>query len=469
MSLGYSHQIIKPLVRRHAADGAFYWLQHEASSNSPRLSLSDLGRYSELLDAHIEGVQVAGLTGWEVMLDALDRWKQPGEAFMCAYSALSRQDWDHLNILLGYVKTRPDELLRAIISAIAWLPQLDALCFITRWTTGGTDAIFQVAALRAFALIGKRRYPAEHSSSMPRDVLGEPLHSFLADENAHVRAAACRVASVYPADPQLDSILVFLLQDDDPAVRAQAAMALCRRYNMSVADPGLQHARLGAAEVLWQCVVSQIQQIQKLSGWYRKQGLRRLTGWVENLAWMVPRGHIQLPALLTFMPPRIALHFIAHHADPVHLPYVLAQMENEDTARFAGWVWSTMTGIELRTAGLTLPEPDQETSAALSDARLDADTGLPLPNYNAIRTYAVSSLQNGEPHLIGQLLTPVFALECLEKAPMAVRKIAASFILTCNRGLSIEIEGSASSQLDSLDILMDEISSYQAQQGQLPS
>lgn len=35
-------------------------------------------------------------------------------------------------------------------------------------------------------------------------------------------------------------------------------MALCRRYSMSVADPGLQHARLGAAEVLWQCVVSDL-------------------------------------------------------------------------------------------------------------------------------------------------------------------------------------------------------------------
>lgn len=53
--------VIEPLVRRHAEDAAFYWAQHDASAESPRLELSGLARFSQLLAAHLEGLEVAGL------------------------------------------------------------------------------------------------------------------------------------------------------------------------------------------------------------------------------------------------------------------------------------------------------------------------------------------------------------------------------------------------------------------------
>jgi hypothetical protein len=92
MSLQASPPVIAPLVRRHVEDASFYWAQHDASAYSPRLSLSGLARFSDLLDAHLEGVLVAGSAGWAPTLDALERWKQPGEAFVCTYAALHRGD-----------------------------------------------------------------------------------------------------------------------------------------------------------------------------------------------------------------------------------------------------------------------------------------------------------------------------------------------------------------------------------------
>ncbi|MDQ1918736.1 hypothetical protein [Massilia pseudoviolaceinigra] len=108
MQIGNNHKVIVALVKRHTEDAAFYWAQHEASIDSPRLSLNELARFSDLLDAHLEGISVAGSPGWQPALSALERWKQPGEAFVAAYSALGRNDPSELVQLLLHVRAQPE-------------------------------------------------------------------------------------------------------------------------------------------------------------------------------------------------------------------------------------------------------------------------------------------------------------------------------------------------------------------------
>lgn len=482
MSANIKQKVIAPLIRRHVEDASFYWTQHDASVYSPRLSLSGLARFSDLLGAHLEGVLVAGSAGWQPTLGALERWKQPGEAFVCAYAALYRNDVAQLGALLAIVRARPDELLRGVISALAWVPQASALALISRWTQDDSDSVMQVVALRALALIEARRTATENATAggiadaaAVQTALSQPLNHFLASADAHVRAAACRVAVNAQSDQQLELALGNCLQDADLAVRAQAAIAVAlhaRRAELNAAKNRIdryannfankrsgQSEDIGllAAETLWQCIVSQVSLVAESSGWYRKQALRRLNRWVQHLAGMIPLGNSQLSALLTFMPARVGLRFVAYHGDPAHLPYVLTQMTNVETARYAAWVWQTVTGVDLVAAGLSLNESEQATSPAISDARLDADLGLALPNAAAVAAYTNSSLHSGQAYLLGQLLTPASALAYLTESPQAIRHIAANYLQLRHPHLRITVRGPAHPQMAALEQLQDDV------------
>ncbi|HEX8610678.1 MAG TPA: hypothetical protein VF800_05260 [Telluria sp.] len=409
--------VIAPLVRRHAEDAAFYWSQHDGSAYSPRLTLAGLARFSHLLAAHLEGLEVAGPEGWTLALTALERWKQAGETFVCAYLALMTGIETQFDALLGQVRTSPEELLRGVISALAWAPPAQTLRVVHAWSGENNDPILQTAALRAAALIGSDALRA----------LSQPLIQFLNSPIEHVRSAACRAATIDLSDDALDAKLAACLHDPALPVRAEAAIALGRRQHRQAKVDS--DTNIIAAETLWLCVVEQVNLHNASTGWYRKQSLRRLNRWVQHLAGLIPIGHPKLATLLDFMPARVALRFIVYHGDPAHLPYVVAQMHEPGNARYAGWVWQTMTGIDLRSTGMYAPEPESEDdTAALSEARLDADLGLPLPNVDAISRYPSTALTSGQPYLLGQRLTPALALTVLDDAVQAQRSIAAHYL-----------------------------------------
>ena len=408
---------IAPLIRRHAEDAAFYWGLIDASVNSPRLSLAGLSQFIDLLDAHLEGLQIAGQDGWAPCLAALERWRKPADAFVCAHQAFSLNEASAVEAFLAQIRAHPDELLRGAISALAWLPTEQAAAIIRQWTGADSDVIAQVAALRSAAL----------RDTDASGLLAQPVERFLESQDAHIRAAACRVAAASTHRAPLAAALTTCLGDPAIAVRAEAAIALHVLGRQTPRRDG--EAGIALADAFWQCVVEQVVVLNESTGWYRHQALRRLRRWVRNLATMIPLGHDKIPALLDYMPPRISLQFIAYHGDPAHLAYVIARMSDPDTCRYAGWVWQTITGVDLGSAGLSLPEPALSVNnEGICEARLDADHGLPLPDMDAIARKSTATLPVGQRCLSGQVLTPLFALTVLETAPQARRSVASHFL-----------------------------------------
>ncbi len=419
---------IPPLVRRHAEDAAFYWNRHDASADSPRLGLAALGSFSQLLAAHLEGLAVAGAHAWPHCHAALERWKKPAEAFVCAYVAFAMAEPAYSEALLKQLRAHPDQLLRGVVSALAWLPAADAGRVIAQWTGTDSDSVMQVAALRAIALIG-----GEAALVMAR-----PLSAFLADPDPHVRAAACRAAAALPgASGQWDGVHA-LLDDPVAAVRAEAAIAIG-----SLAG----HARPSAARpflpILWHCVATQAELAAGASGWYRMQAQRRLERWVQQLALLQPPG-AACAAALAALPARVCLCFVAWHGDPCHLPLVIEHMDMPGLERYAGWVWQTMTGVDLVASGLGGSEPkrDQPTPR-VSGAGTDADFGLALPDVAAVRRHPSGGLSHGLRYLAGAVLTPARARELLRDAPQALRSIAAASLQQSHPGLRVHVRASA--------------------------
>ena len=424
--------VIGPLVHRHAEDAAFYWTLLDSSTQSVKLYLDRLEHFQVMLDAHLEGLSVAGTEGWAHAFAALEKWKKPGEAFVCTWLAVQidepqNDEPQKTNALLTFIRGNPEGLLRGAIAALAWSPASKRNARIAEWLSDESDAVVQVAALRAMALASRDELDAMPSVSR-----------FLQSPSPFVRTAACRAVSFAPGD--CDVALRVLMADDDLAVRAEAALALAAHGE-----------RRDVLPVLWQCVAKQATDAAELTGWYRMQAERRLDRWVRHLAWLVPAGHADLSELYRFLPPRIGLSFALYHADPADLPYVVSRMDDPAHSRYAGWVWQMLTGADLRAAGLVLPEPPlkPEQLNVVDHATLDVDRGLPLPDAAAVADAQASMsgrFDNGQRTLLGRELSVDRLFTLVNEAPQAVRAIAAHALRYEVPGFALHVRAPAWAQ-----------------------
>ncbi len=419
--------VIEALVARHAEDAAFYWSQLDGAIRSPTLRLDRLHHFNGLLDAHLDGLVVAGSQGWQPAMAALTRWKKPGEAFVCTWLAAQGTGRQRLDEVLEVAKVSPQNVLRGMISALAWLPPGCAAPVIGQWGHATMVPVAQVAALRAAALIGPEAVAA----------LGSPLPDFLVCADSHVRAAACRALAGGHHGATV-AALRDALADADVAVRAEAAIALGKGQDAARALP-----------VLLRCVIDQAHTCAAATGWHRMQAARRLDRWVRELASLTPFGMADTGAMLAILPPRTALTFALVHGDPSHLGFVARLAGEPEVSRYAGWVWQSLTGIDLAEAGLALPEPPPSALARdelITEARLDADNGLPQPDSAALSGHPASQspvASHAGPVLLGRSLDRQHALDVLQGGPQALRLLAA-------RTLGVTVRGPVHPQLAAL-------------------
>lgn len=123
--------------------------------------------FQNLLESHLEGVGLAEAEGRLPALAALNRWKQPGEVFVCTWLAAQCRDPSFLEQVLACVRTQPDSLLRGMISGLAWLPDEALASNVARWTAPEAEPVAAAAALRACSrrLVAVRRRSSRHGSA----------------------------------------------------------------------------------------------------------------------------------------------------------------------------------------------------------------------------------------------------------------------------------------------------------------
>ena len=60
--------IIQVIVDQHAEEAAFLWLLRNAAVGAPHYNLQDLANLDERVEAHIDGLRIAGTPGWETCI-----------------------------------------------------------------------------------------------------------------------------------------------------------------------------------------------------------------------------------------------------------------------------------------------------------------------------------------------------------------------------------------------------------------
>lgn len=391
----------------------FYLSQLDRAATSPQVRPDRLAHFDGLLDTHLDGLEVAAADGWTIAWRALARWHKPGEAFVCTWLALHEDDQERLDAVLAAAARHPDQLLRGIISALARAPRQRSLAVLRRWSSAEATPPAQVAALRAARLLGRSGV----------DELSSPLLEYFASHDAHVRAAAMRAAASAGQPPDLVPALRAALADTQFSVRAEAAIVLA----------GMGHAH-EAAPLLRDCLLAQFSLQQAASGWHRSQARRRLARWTMELAWMTPPGDPRARDILSALPARTALTFALCHGDMAFLPFVIDQLGNPEVDRYAGWVWQTLTGIDLTASGCALLEPavmHSDSDVIDADILIDIDNGLARPDVAAIKAVTVPGAASGGESkrvLLGRECDIAHARALLDTAPQAVRLLAARMV-----------------------------------------
>ncbi len=108
------------VVEQHAEEAAFLWGQRDRGVYAPNFRLKDLARWDERVEAHLDGLRIAGESGWRLCEKALETGG-PGEVFAAAILALGGGDCAHVEQVLKAVAVE-GKLQRGFISALGWLP-----------------------------------------------------------------------------------------------------------------------------------------------------------------------------------------------------------------------------------------------------------------------------------------------------------------------------------------------------------
>jgi uncharacterized protein (TIGR02270 family) len=334
----------REVIDQHAEEAAFIWTQRDDAVLAPNYLLKDLADLDERVEAHLDGLRVAGQIGWEICEEALGN-EEPGEVFAAGVLAFESKDTERIGKVLEIGCSDPD-LERGLISALGWLPFEQTKNSIQKLLGSERPAIRRVS-IAAFAI--HRRDP------------GLQLLQAISDQDERLRARALKAAGELGKPEILNAILSFT-SDPDDGCRFFAAWSAARLGNEStpvlavLREIAEAHGPYGerALDMVLRCM-----ELQQAKAWQRK--LR------DN------PEHIRLAVLGAGV-----------IGDPDFTGDLIALMEIEEVARVAGEAFSMITGVDLEYNDLDGDAPERleggtSKEAEDEDLGMDPDEDLPWP------------------------------------------------------------------------------------------
>ena len=223
--------IINEVVLQHAEEAAFHWILRDAAVAAPHYDVKDLAELDDKVDAHLDGLRIAGDAGWELCQEELN-WQEPGEVFVAAVMAYESGVEERVEQVLD-VATQEVELSHGLISALGWLPFEQAKPWIKSLIMSDDPKRRRIGIAAACV----HRQPFQPSQpSQPGRVNSDPdqwvktntLLNAIQHEDPLLRARAMRAAGELGRADLAVAILPHL-DDEDESTRFWAAWS-CAMY-----------------------------------------------------------------------------------------------------------------------------------------------------------------------------------------------------------------------------------------------
>jgi uncharacterized protein (TIGR02270 family) len=360
--------IIKHIVEQHAEEAAFLWLLRDAAVRAPHYDLKDLAHLDKRVEAHLDGLRIAGVEGWEICREGLGL-KEPGEVFAAAVLAFESGISERMRATVT-VGLDSEDTFRGLVSAIGWceFPNVEA------WV--------------------------------------QKLLSAQRPEFRRLGIATCAVHRVDPGEALADA-----LKDIDPLLRARSLRALGelkRRDQLTVIRREL--ASDDETCRFWASWAGALLGEQRAYGPLRlfvAKNCRHAEHSLKLLVRVLEPGdaHLWLKSLLStpgLM--RYAVTGTGILGDPVYVPWLIKQMGNPELARVAGESFTMITGIDLAYDDLEGEWPEGFEAGPTENPQdesveMDRDEDLPWPHPELITAWwekHAGEFRTGTRHLLGK-------------------------------------------------------------------
>lgn len=384
-------------AEQHADLAAFLWHRREAAVRASHHDLATLSDLDDRIEAHLDGLLVAGERGWDTASAALDD-EDPGTVFVAAVLALNREDHRAFAGLLDRASSAA-ALSRGLVSALAWVsaemadPVISALL-------GARSA-----PLRRIGIAGCAARRRDPGSSLPRALL---------HQDARLRARALRSVGELGRMDMLAHVREELGSNED-ACRFWAAW--------SGALLGVE----GVGPVL--------------SAFAAGEGALAERAADCAARGLPPSEARALIARVGVDHPRTAIRGAAALGDAALVPWVVDCMDVPALSRAAGEAFSTITGIEIERA-LAGEKPEGFEAGPSDDpaddrVAVDPDEKLDWPDPPAVRRAweaRRASFVAGTRYLLGKPVTPGWLGEVLRSGRQRRRAGAALELALDRRG-----------------------------------
>lgn len=376
-------------VSRHFEEASFLWTLRRRAVDASRYTFADLELLDERVEAHLDGLRIAGSASEAVIDEALSA-AGPGEIFTATALALESGSAARLSPVLELAR-ESEAGLDAFISAHCWLPWPRVAGSMGQLARED-DAVLCRVALTVHATHGQ-----EPGSVLPRA---------LASIDAGLRARALQVVGELRRR-ELLPVARQALTSEDEACRFFAART-CVLLGERAALPVLRSLAEKAGPHAAEAVSMAVRRME------RGEAREWLMGFTER-----PEHH------------RLALAGSAALGDTFFIPWLLRMMRVPERARAAGEAFRSITGADLSERPLEGSAPEASEDAAAQEDEVpeaDADTDLPWPAPDAVEAWWAERKGTFHPetrYLLGRPMSPESLREVLGLGRQRERSAAA--------------------------------------------
>jgi uncharacterized protein (TIGR02270 family) len=381
------------IFEQHAREASFLWILRDSAVTDPLYDLADLCELDERIEAHIDGLRLAGDAGWEACKNSLAEAEEGGEVFAAALIAIERWDLRGIAHILNVGGGLPD-LSRAIVSAMGWA------------------SFDRVRGLWPGLLAGRcppeLHYLGIAGCAVHRQDPGAALGYAALSKDRRLKARALRAAGEL-GRADLLPLLEDEMRSDDEGCRFWAAWSAAllgapeaSRVLWAIAAKGGAHAARACAMVM------------------RRMDPGVAYTWLYSLAGSTADM-------------RVAVEGAAALGDATVVGWLIEWMKAPEVARVAAGAIETITGVKLSEEGLEGKAPEGFQRGPTDDpededVEMDPDESLPWPDVGAIQSWwsrRADRCRRGTRYLLGKPMGPEWLEQVLRTGNQPARASAA--------------------------------------------
>ena len=391
--------VLDAIISQHAEEASALWWQHQLAATAAQYRVRELRKLDDRLDAHLDGLRIAGGGGFQTCMRHLGD-EDAGGMFAAGVLSLEERHAERLDLLLATAEASP-AMYAGLVSAFGWVP---AACL-----TGIVSSLLRSTS-------PERRRVALASCAAHRVNPGEPLQAALHEDDPVARAEAYRTVGELGL---LDDLPRRGVVDGNDECRTWAEWSSVLLGGRGASLEALkQAARPGNPLRHWAFPLV----LQSASTGAAHSLLQELSGQEEQLPWLIKGSGIA--------------------GDPAYIGWLIEHMDRPATARLAGEAFTLVTGADLVMQGLDRSAPENVDAGPSDDpddpnVDMNGDEGLPWPDrQKALRWWNANShrFQKGVRYFMGAPVTRQHCIDILKNGCQRQRILAAHYLCLLDPG-----------------------------------